>query len=386
MPPTPPIPTVSATGGKWLLATFASLLGLALAELACRIVIPAPPRVTIQLGSTPRAAPAELSLPVHPEQGGLYLETPSGRRLRPNTVARIERHALSGIPVEIRTNSLGYRNRELEAKKGLRILFIGDSITFADYLPEDQGYVRQVERIARGRGLDWETVNAGVGAVSLKTELSILLETGLALQPDVVVLAWYLNDFQDSPGVAVRSIPLFARHSRLVYSLSLLAGSDGGNTAASVPLGQWAGEWTRNLRPALVAGGRQQEAFYRDVEYAFPDWGGAWSPRAWEIMDPLLEEFVRLSRVHSFRPAWIAFPVRQQVEARFDTSVPQRRLEKMAASLDVPLLDLLPVLQKCAQATPEPLFYDQCHHTAAASQGIATAVADWLTSEVLPRK
>ena len=370
---------------KWALAALASTLGLTLAEILCRLLIPAPPRVTIQSTPPPQALPAEVRLPVHPEQGGLYLETTSGRRLRPNTTALIERHALSGIPVEIRTNSLGHRNREPGKKNGLRILFLGDSITFADYLPEEQGYVRQVETIARGNGLAWETVNTGVGAVSLKTELAILLETGLALKPDVVVLGWYLNDFQDSRGVEVHHLPPLARRSRLIYSLSLMAG--GGRVPAGrraeLPLEQWSLEWRRTVRPGLVGGVPELEPFLREVDHAFADWGGAWSPRAWEIMTPLLEEFVRLSRQHAFRPAWIAFPVRQQVESRADTSQPQQRLAGVARDLDVPLLDLLPVLKEQAAASSAPLFYDQCHHTAEASRIIAKSVVDWLRDEVL---
>ena len=178
-------------GRKWALAAASTLFSLLLAEGVCRVAVPAPARVNITVNPPTNAVPAEVRLPVHPEQGGLYVETPAGRRLRPNTTAHIGRHALSGVPVEIRTNALGYRNREIGEKKGKRILFLGDSITFADYLPEEQCFVRRVETLARAQGKDWETVNAGVGAVSLKTELAIQLETGLALNPDVVVLGWY---------------------------------------------------------------------------------------------------------------------------------------------------------------------------------------------------
>ena len=372
-------------GKKFLLAGVATLVGLALSEWLCRLFIPAPQQVTILPGKPPEAAPAQVNLSRHPEQGGLYLETPAGRRLRPNTTVRIDRHALSGVPIEIQTNSLGQRNREPGPKKGTRILFLGDSITFADYLPEESGYVRQVETMARADGLDWETINAGVGAVSLKTELSILLESGLALQPDVVVLAWYLNDFQDSKGVVLRRLPPLARHSRLVYSLSLVAGSGSASGLPEIPVSQWEVEWKRTVRSQLIAGDNRREAFFDEVDRAFPDWGGAWSPRAWEVMDPLLREFARLSREHGFRPAWIAFPARPQVEAAFDTSEPQRRLAAMAAGLKIPLLDTLPVLHSRAAASTAPLFYDQCHHTEEASRIIARAVADWLRDDVLPK-
>src|SRR4030095_3070249 len=119
-----------------------------------------------------RRSPADLSVPRHPEQATLYVETPTGRRLRADTHLRIENHDLSKRTIDIVTNSIGYRNREIGPKTGTRILFLGDSITFADYQPEDETFVRQIEMLARQQGENWETINAGVGAVSLATELA----------------------------------------------------------------------------------------------------------------------------------------------------------------------------------------------------------------------
>lgn len=43
----------------------------------------------------PRSVPAELVFGRNPEQGGLYVNTSAGRRLRPNTYVRIRKHYLS---------------------------------------------------------------------------------------------------------------------------------------------------------------------------------------------------------------------------------------------------------------------------------------------------
>lgn len=60
----------------------------------------------------------------------LYLTTETGLRMRPNTIAIVTNHHLSKRQVVVETNSLGYRNRELGEKRGTRILFLGDSITW----------------------------------------------------------------------------------------------------------------------------------------------------------------------------------------------------------------------------------------------------------------
>jgi hypothetical protein len=371
---------MSDRGRKWALAAASIGVGLLLAELICRLVIPPPMDVKIRVNPPPKSPPAAVLVKWPAGRGGLYVDTPSGRRLRPNATLLIERHAVSGMSVEIRTNALGYRNREVGEKKGRRVLFIGDSITFADYLSEDESFVRQVETIARGHGLDWETINAGVGAVSLKTELAILLETGLALEPDVVVLGWYLNDFLDSPGVEVHPVGGLARHSRLVFALWSLGGpkpTRGRADDSVLPLSQWRDQWKQNDHP-LLATNAARESFYRDVEESFFDWGGAWSPDAWEVMNPLLEELVRLSERHDFKLVWLAFPSRQQVEAGFDTSQPQQQLAHTARRLAVPLLDLLPVLRDLQRKGEGPLFYDQCHHTPRGSRLLAETIFAWL--------
>ncbi len=192
------------------LALAATVVAFLLAEGATRLILPPPQTVVIENADglkerlkRENRREATMDLAGRPDAKGsrLYVITSTGRRLRANTRAVINHHKLSGNTVEIRTNSLGYRNREIGAKKGRRILFLGDSITFGDYLPEEQTFVRRVERLARESGDDWETINAGVGAISLETEMAILKETGLNLQPDVVVVDFYLNDFLNSPYV-----------------------------------------------------------------------------------------------------------------------------------------------------------------------------------------
>jgi lysophospholipase L1-like esterase len=58
---------------------------------------------------------------------------------------------------------------------------------------------------------------------------------------------------------------------------------------------------------------------------------------------------------------------------------PQRRLAAIAAGLDVPYLDLLPVLRAAhrAQGAP-PLYFDHCHPTAAGNAIVAREILAFL--------
>src|SRR5204863_3963757 len=76
--------------------------------------------------------------------------TPKGRRLIPGAHVRILNHRLSGLDVDMHINSLGFRDRELSPKKSpeeFRVLVLGDSITWGDYLPAEEVYVEQAERL-----------------------------------------------------------------------------------------------------------------------------------------------------------------------------------------------------------------------------------------------
>jgi hypothetical protein len=249
--------------------------------------------------------------------------------------------------------------------------------------------VRLVETTARAAGLQWETVNAAVGAIGLATELAILRESGLLLAPDVIVLDFYLNDYEDSPGVYLPALPTLpaplawswlARH--VVAAVWTRAGGQPEPKRGShVPAAQRAA-WLRDLRHAYPPGTGDYRtdppAFNALILRHFRDWGSAWSPAVWEALLPLFVELKRLSEAHDFRLAVVAFPVRQQVEARFLCDQPQQQLQTLGSRLDIPVLDLLPILRAHYRDGGEPLFYDHCHPTPAGSRIVARAIVDFL--------
>ena len=317
--------------------------------------------------------PRRVELSKHPEQGGLYRDTPTGRRLRPKTTAVIHNHDISQRRIEISTNSLGLRNPEIGPKTRKRILFLGDSITFGDYLPEEETFVRLVGEA----GEDWETINAGVGGLGLGNEIALLSETGLALDPDVVVLGFYLNDFQASGGVHLPRIPRFLAWSWLVRHVVRTAVL----LTHEYQTVDVAG-WRADLREALpVSEGElaNENAAFNDliVRHA-GDWGGAWSPHAWDLLMPMLSELRRASERGGFRLVFMALPVRAQVEAEILRDEPQQQLAAIAARYNVSFLDLLPALRTEWQDAGEPLFYDHCHHTPYGSRVVAEDITRFL--------
>jgi lysophospholipase L1-like esterase len=375
-------------------------VALVLLEIGVRLALAHPQVIDISADgskSTPETAQDGKSGTIELEKRvdepeGIYLRTPTGRRLRPNTRAVINNHYLCKCTTEIRTNSLGYRNPEIGEKTKTRVLFLGDSITLADYVREEETWVRLVEKLSQSGPHPLETINSGVWAIGLANELAILLETGLQTDPDVVVLAWYLNDVQPSPGIQMIRPPKFAEHSWLVHyayeGISVLRSKLVKEEYAKrdkETFTRWKEETARKFPPGDKISITTKSGFNRLIHNVFSDYGSAWSDGAWDYMRPYFIELQRQADLHDFELFIVAFPIRNQVAADFLYDYPQQKLKELAAELGIPVLDLLPrfreVYNSFKEAPPRSrrrMFYDWCHHTPYGNELIAEWVNDFL--------
>ena len=106
------------------------------------------------------------------------------------------------LPFRVTVNNLGLRGRDLSPAKtpgATRVLCLGDSYTFGAYVDDTETWPAQLEEILKERssGREVEVVNGGISGFTIVDELDFLKEHGLDLQPDVVVLAFVLNDLAD---------------------------------------------------------------------------------------------------------------------------------------------------------------------------------------------
>lgn len=119
---------------------------------------------------------------------------------RPNAKA-----FLMGVDVNI--NSLGLRDREIGVVKPAdtyRILVLGDSITFGWGVPFDQVFTKRLEKSLNANPPSshfrkFEVINTGVGNYNTAQETAFFKERGLRLNPDMVLMAWFINDAEPTP-------------------------------------------------------------------------------------------------------------------------------------------------------------------------------------------
>lgn len=126
-------------------------------------------------------------------------------------------------PYHVQTNSDGLRNvEELDATHDMRILAVGDSFTFGPYVPNEDTWPSQLERLLDASLHPHATVqvlNAGVAGYTIVDEYHYLRERGLALEPDLVVLAFFPNDITDMRDL---QRDYLARPAQQVYGTSFM--------------------------------------------------------------------------------------------------------------------------------------------------------------------
>jgi lysophospholipase L1-like esterase len=119
---------------------------------------------------------------------------------RPNS------HAfLLGADVQI--NSLGLRDNEISTNKPpgtYRVVVLGDSTTFGWGVHFEETYPKLLEKSFNTNppSAQWkiyEVINTGIGNYNTAQEVASLKDRWLALNPDMILIGWYINDAEPTP-------------------------------------------------------------------------------------------------------------------------------------------------------------------------------------------
>lgn len=336
----------------------------------------------IALAAIATMAGLEIYLRIHPvpevrDTGGGEQPTDAPKASEPGERPRAHQVLQAAGDAGIRVNALGLRGPLPPRPKPAgrtRLLVLGDSITYGFPYPLPVVFTgrMQQELAAKGRAVD--VVNAGVMNVGLMEEVDLFEKTAPVLEPDAVLVAFYLNDSRPPWGFSreLGKRGWLRRHSRLadlVYTNVALR-------RYLERMGPGTVEWVqaRNTLPWKS----DPEAFRKLRLLAVRDWGAAWEEETWGLVDAQLARLRDGCRARHLPLAIAAFPVNFQVEASYVEDAPQRNLEERARKLGIPCLDLLPMLRAHAA---EPLYYDQCHMVEHGHALVGHALADFVVAQ-----
>jgi lysophospholipase L1-like esterase len=146
---------------------------------------------------------------------------------------------------EVRLNARGFRDRDVPADKPpdvLRILVLGDSITWGHGVEQAERYSDVLGEALRRRGLSVDVVNLAVSGYGTDQELLLWEREGRRYCPDLVLLGLYENDPREN------AVAAQGRSPKPYFRLA----ADGVLTLENVPVprvADWAaGEPERGLR------------------------------------------------------------------------------------------------------------------------------------------
>jgi hypothetical protein len=121
------------------------------------------------------------------------------RRMTPNTTFW---HTSVDGKWQFRINNKGFRddkNYEYDKPAGtLRVMVLGDSHTAGFEVDQDEIFATVLERALRQQGVPSEVLNTGISGFGTAEELAYLENEGLRYAPDVVIVAFFANDFSDN--------------------------------------------------------------------------------------------------------------------------------------------------------------------------------------------
>ena len=257
-------------------------------------------------------------------------------RLRPNQQAFI--HSFPVI-----TNSHGLRNEESSPKPRpgtVRILCLGDSLTFGNGVVFTETYPKQLEIMlnASGRGR-YEVINGGVSAYDTWQEVTYLREHGWGFAPDLVIIGFYSNDIVPRP----KHLDLIRKEAR-----------SGDRDDVMKSRADWAIYWLKRSRILLLLRERFTQLMNRihpspDVIHKLSLLRGTANDlveAGWREIDASFDELRTLAKKHRFDLLVVFFPMEDQVLAQYPHASYPARAKEIAARYGIPTVDLLPAFAR----------------------------------------
>ena len=142
------------------------------------------------------------------------------------------------------TISQGFRNyADVQYEKPpctMRVLSIGDSHTQGYEVRQEHTFSAVIERFLRREGYQAEVIKAGVSGFSNAEALAFLEYEGVRYDPDVVVLGFYRNDFEDNLKAGLFNLD--QDNNLVLVKKSHIPGVSIQNFIYSIPGVQWLSE------------------------------------------------------------------------------------------------------------------------------------------------
>lgn len=260
-----------------------------------------------------------------------------------------------------RSNSFGFRDREHDVEKPpgvFRVVVLGDSVAAGLKVEKlEDTYPALLETFLRRTDPANEVISLAVSGYNTQQEVEILRVRGLQFSPDLVVLAYCLNDTSS--------------FTDLLDSLLAKASEE---------------KKEQVLVPAVDHPWLVKSALYRFVRYrALPLLAGRddsvraedYEELTKDTVEVAFGELAAMARDNDFEVLVVVFPTFGDL-ADYPLRHVHDVMRYLAEENGFHYLDLLTAFQNCRRESPEPLAHDSYHPTARGHLCAATATASYI--------
>jgi hypothetical protein len=308
-----------------------------------------------------------------------------------------ERHLPGVFDFTYSNNSLGWRGpREYREDKQTRyrVLFLGDSFTYGLGVSDDQSFPARVEKVLTAEHLSVETMNAGCPGKGTDYEVKLFDTVGRRFQPDLTVLCFFCNDFQDNERAEYYNI---GKHGELHAKAMNCGQGTLKKILLDLPGYNWLISWSQAANLVKQAG---VDLLVKQADKSAPDATAGlvvsykkdaegYSNRTNKGLTNLYVEHLNIA-VKRAGGSLIMFyiPISQEVseyQKGRTISADEQACVRIAADNGITLWSLTPLLALSGQ-TIENLYYKEGHWTAAAHEMAASYMSRCIARRLTERR
>jgi lysophospholipase L1-like esterase len=249
-------------------------------------------------------------------------------------------------------NSLGYRGPEIERDKPphvVRILCLGDSGTFGQFVNDEETLSSNLEHLLRQDHPSVEVINGGVPGTTIVDQMEIL-KRSMVLKPDIVILTFSENDITDLTSEPSQYVALAQnRHIKdragLKTFYELVR-----DTALFNYFLKVRATWNTSSATHVSESMKTSDPHRAEIEYE----------RLWARYASQLETMRQYLASRNIRLIFNGYPTHQRIGT--DTFTENRgrdqlgRAEAMARKMDIPTVSTLPFFRE-TKLTKEELYH-----------------------------
>jgi hypothetical protein len=239
-------------------------------------------------------------------------------------------------------NSLGLRGEEVSAQKPAgtyRILGIGDSFTLGYGVKDDDTFLHRLQTQLNAQRADqrrFEVLNAGVGGYNTRDEVLYLEHRWQALNPDLVLIVFYVNDAYNDSAILNNGQELgIYRHkpsglAKYSYLCDLIQQRYRAYQASQAVAAYYNGSFFTKAEASLESSGTNK--------------------MDWTVCRAALEHAAQITRQRKVKLGLVMFPELYNLKQGYPFLGVHKLVRETCQRLDIPFLDLMDTFRGCDSA------------------------------------